>query len=96
MQSLSDRFDKFHDDEYIQFSRIDSPACLRPDLCAFLRLNELCPSNSVIVSCAEHDQIWLSVDCDEFNNAASDDDILMLTRCGVIYDENTDSLSMFV
>ena len=95
MQDLNERFAK-HEDEYIKFDRVTAPAHPRPDICAFLRLHELCPGTRDIVSCAGHDEIWLDVDVEEFNEKASDDDILMLTRCGVRYDEDVDSLAMFV
>lgn len=95
MQDLTERFAKYEDD-YIRFERVESPAHPRPDICAFLKLHELCPGDRDMVSCAGHDEIWLDVDCEDFNEKASDHDILMLTRCGVRYDEETDSLAMFV
>ena len=95
MQDLAERFEKY-EDEHIQFERIESPAHPRPDVCAFLKLHELCPGTRDMVSCAEHDEIWLSIDPEELNKKATDDDILLLVRCGVRYDDDIDSLGMFV
>ena len=49
-----------------------------------------------MVSAAAHDQIWLGVDPDALNAAASDDDLIFLMRCGVGYDSNEDGFYMFV
>lgn len=95
MQDLAERFEKYEDD-FLKFERIESPSHPRPDMCAFLRLHELCPGTKDMVDGARHDEIWLSVDPEELQGKASDDDILLLTRCGVRYDDDADSLAMFV
>lgn len=96
MSDFKSRLDAV-EDEYIKFNRVESPLSNRPDLCAFLLIEKLAPGKSRdIVTAAEHDVIYLDVDVDALNKAASDDDILTLCRCGVMYDEETDSLAMFV
>jgi hypothetical protein len=49
-----------------------------------------------MVSAAEHDEIYLSIDMEDFAKVASEEDILFLTRCGVRFDEEYDCLAMFV
>jgi hypothetical protein len=83
-----------HDDEYLEFKRIENPRHPRPDICAFLMLHEVCPGTGDMVCSAEHDQIWLDVDVKKLAKVATSDLIRDLTRCGVLYDEGTESLSM--
>ncbi len=75
------------------------------DLDAFLLLDRLVSSEPVthgvghrrdMVSCAEHDQIWLNVDLDRLAAAATLEDVANLQRLGVMLDSSTDSLSVFV
>ena len=96
MIDLYATFEK-HNDEHIKFERVENKLHSRPDICAFLLLDKLLPNDGRdIVSAASHDEIWLDVDCDKLAEVATDDDILMLVRCGVMFDSSTDSLSMFV
>lgn len=88
-------FEKF-DDDYIQFERIEKPLHPRPDLCAFLLLDQLLPGGRDMVCAAEHDEIWLDVDCDALATVATETDILTLVRCGVRYDDDIEALCMYV
>ena len=96
-RTLHERFEAVND-EYIKFENIENPPTNRADLCAFLLLDKLVPSErpNDIVLCSEHDEIWLDIDAEKLNAVATDDDILFLTRCGVGYDSDRDALSMFV
>ena len=87
--------EKFFEEHSDKFLVQESPY-YRRDLQAFNRINELVPGNTVMVSAAAHDQIWLGVDPDALNAAASDDDLIFLMRCGVGYDSNEDGFYMFV
>jgi hypothetical protein len=87
-------FEEF-EEEYIKFDRIDNPPSKRPDICAFLLIDKLLPGNGDIISASEHDEIYLDVDCEKFEKLVTKEDIIYLSRCGVHYDEDTDSLSMF-
>ena len=83
-------------DEYIQFERIENPLHRRPDICAFLRLDQLVPGKPRdMVSAAEHDEIFLDVEPEKLAEVATQEDIVYLHRCGVRYDVDTDSLAMF-
>lgn len=106
MLNLKETFGKF-DDDFLKFEHIENPRHRSPDLCAFLLLAELAPEiiktkgpyfgrHEDIVGCAEHDQIWLSVDLEQLAEKATEDNILELVRCGVRYDDDIDSLSMYV
>lgn len=84
-------------DEYIKFERIEKPRHRRPDICAFLLLDELVPGEPRdMVAAAEHDEIWLDVDCDALAEVATQEHIVELSRCGVRYDPEMDSLAMNV
>jgi len=92
---LEARFEQFEND-YIKFEKMENKLHSRPDICAFLLLDRLVPGNRDIVSAAEHDEIYLDVDCELLAAAASDEDIRTLVRCGVRYDSDVESLAMFV
>lgn len=87
-------FEKYAD-EYIKFDRIGHPLHPRPDICAFLMLDNLVPGDRDIVSASEHDEFYLSVAPEELAKVATEDDIRDLVRCGLRYDESYDSLCMF-
>lgn len=93
MLNLEEVFAK-HDKEYLQFECVLDPSSKRPDLCAFLLLDQIMPSDTDIVVSASHDEIWLSVDCEELAKVATEYQIITLIRCGVRYD--SDCLCMFV
>lgn len=95
MLDIKTTFDKY-ESEFLKFDRIERKLNSRPDLCAFLLLDTLAPNpGRDIVSSAEHDQIFLDTDCEILAHVATEQDILTLARCGVMYDSETDSLSMF-
>lgn len=83
---------KKHNKDYLKFKRVESKKTNRPDLHAFLLLDELFPDNKDIVSAASHDELWLSIESEDIEKL-TEDQILELTRCGIRYDE--DSLCMF-
>lgn len=96
MLNLDEVFEKFADD-YIEFERVENKLHTRPDICEFLLLDKLVPNpGHDMVAAGEHDKIWLDVDCKKLAAVATEDDILMLTRCGVQYDDDVGSLAMFV
>lgn len=94
MKTLHDRFEQFSD-EHGKFARIESPRHDRPDICAFLMIHELAGGKGDIISASEHDQIWIDASCDKLNEVATDEQIRDLVRCGVMYDDDIESLSMF-
>lgn len=84
------------DGEYLKFERIKIKPSGRPDLCAFLLLDRLCPGKRDIVGSAEHDEIFLDTELSELSKLASLEDIIYLARCGVRFDTDSESLAMFV
>ncbi len=93
-ERLTALFEK-HDDEYIKFENIPESDRRhhRHDVCAFIYLDEKLGGKGDVVSAAEHDEIYLDFDNLE---QLTDEDVLYITRCGVRYDSDTDSLAMFV
>lgn len=84
-----------HDGEYIKFDRITTRRSNRPDMHAFLLLDELVPGTKCMVAAAEHDEIWLAVSPEQLAEAATEAIVIELARCGVRYDDDVESLAMF-
>jgi hypothetical protein len=83
------------DDEFLKFERVANKKSTRPDLHAFILLNELVPGETDIVSAAEHDEIFLSIDCEELAKVVTLEQVIELSRCGVRYHDEYDCLCMF-
>lgn len=95
IENLEELFDK-HDDDFIKFERVKNKLSSRPDIHAFILLNQLVPGDYDMVSAAEHDEIFLDVDPEELAKVATEEQIVELIRCGVRYSGETGSLAMFV
>lgn len=96
IDSLEELFESLND-EFLKFERVEAPLSRRPDLCAFILLEELLPGGTSDLICsAEHDEIWLDVDVEELAKVATEGDIRTLVRCGVRYDSDINSLALFV
>ncbi len=86
----------FHEDhdEYIKFDRVEKKRSNRPDLHAFLLLDELQPRSCDMVCSSHHDEFYLDTELnDEFIEKLTRDTVIELIRCGVRYSE--DSFCMF-
>lgn len=96
MIDLKLAFEKFSGN-YQRFEKVANKLNHRPDLNAFLLLDKLVPgADRDLVSSASHDEIWLDVDCELLAEVAIEDDIHTLVCCGVRYDDDSESLAMFV
>lgn len=103
LEDLPEFFEE-HGDEFLRFERVDPFKKLsnRPDLHAFLVLDRLMENvlgsngGEDIISSTSHDEIWISVDVEKLLTVISDEELIDLHRCGVRYDEQYDSLCMFV
>lgn len=84
-----------HEKEYIKFDNIENKLSSRPDIHAFILLNQLVPGKRDMVSASEHDVFYLDVSPEELDKVATEEQMLDLIRCGVMYDSEADSLSMF-
>ena len=84
-----------YEDDFLKFDKIPAERRLskRPDLNAFMLLDTLVPETEDIVCCAEHDQIYPSVNLDKLTSI-TEEQVSDLRRCG-LFIEN-DGLSMFV
>lgn len=89
-------FQEHVDEEHGKFDRVADKCSERGDLHGFLLLDALLTGKQDIVACAEHDEIWLNIDLDDLQKVSTEEDIKTLLRCGITYDEGTDSLHMFV
>ncbi len=67
----------------------------RRDLNAFLLLERILPGEGDMVSGAEHDEIFLGVDLEEFAKVATEEDVKNLIRCGVRFDDYREGFAMF-
>jgi len=83
-------------DEFLEFERIENPKHRRPDICAFIMLDELLPGDRDMVSSASHDEIFLDVDCNDLAEIATEEQIRDLIRCGIRYSNECGCLCMFV
>lgn len=82
---LHERFEKFSENDYLEFRKVKNKRSKRADLHAFIMLDEWFPSHMDIICSAEHDEIWLEVEDDDLQDL-TDDQILELVRCGCIYE----------
>lgn len=92
---LSAYFEK-HEDEFLKFERITNKLSNRPDIHAFLLLDKLVPGEGDMVSGSSHENIFLNTDVEKLLEIATAKDLIDLHRCGVMYDEDYESLHMFV
>ena len=96
MSEIHDKFEAVNDD-YLKFERIENKRSSRPDVHAFILLDELFPSEREmdLIECAEHDIYYFSIEGEQLNKL-TDDHILELTRCGIHYNEEYDRLCSHV
>lgn len=96
MIALFKRDDGVEYDEFLKDENIAKDRRLHRRA-AFLLLGQKVPSKNGedIVSAAEDDQIFLATDPKKLAKVATEEDILDLIRCGVMYDESNDCLAMF-
>lgn len=81
-EEMSELFEKYSNTHYL----VRGEENLR-DLDAFIRLQKLAPVDGDIISASEHDQFWLAHDEGKVAEAAIEEDVIYLVRCGVLYDE---------
>ena len=88
-----------HEAEHVHFERIPAHTLpsKRPDLCGFILLDKLLPTSKAgdIIGAAEHDKIWLNIDLEQLAPVITEDHIITLLRCGVLYDEDQGALYLF-
>ena len=89
---IHDRFEAVND-EYGNFCNVRNKLSTRSDIHAFILLNNIFPDSRDMVCAASHDAIFLEPDSYQIEQL-TDEQILDLVRCGVMHDEENESLSM--
>lgn len=87
---------KKHDDEHGMFERIVFPVSQCPDICAMLLLEDICNHRARMIAGTAHDVVYLSVDPSDVAGKITEDQVIYLSRCGVMFDEAENSFFMFV
>lgn len=90
-------FEQYYGDEHGRFDRVVNPPHPRPDIAALILLDRLVPDpGRKMISSAGHKQVmWLNISPEKLA-AATEDDILTLVRCGVVFDRKSGGLVMYV
>jgi hypothetical protein len=88
-------FEKYGKTDYIKFDRVERKRSRRPDLHAFLLLDELVPGARDIVCGSQHDVFYLDVEPGDLAAVVTDAQVLELVRCGVMHSEADECLRMF-
>ncbi len=95
MIDVKETFAKFENEEFLKFNQVVNKMSQRADINAFLLLDRLMPSDGDIIAAAEHDIIYLDANINKLAEIATEENIVELIRCGVMYDNETDSLMMY-
>lgn len=69
------------------------------DLCGLMYYADRMKFDGDIISCAEHDQVWLNGPDDAYDGECWPfmyEDVLYLNRCGIWWDDDVQSFSMWV
>lgn len=93
--NIKEIFDAIPEEDYLDFNAVENKLSQRADLHAFMVLDKLVPEHGDIISASEHDEFYLSIDCDELAKVLTMGEARDLSRCGVRYDEGFDCLCMF-
>lgn len=91
---LRDLFEK-HDELFMAFELYGRTGTCRPDLAAFILLDQLCPATGGIIIGAITGEIVLNIDPVELAKVITEEQVIELIRCGVRYDDQDNSLCMF-
>lgn len=101
--NLDDKFSKHHRNEYLHFERIPKQKrkhC-RADICAFIYLHEkLAPNETKNLIGGAGDEVIYFDFPDQDLEKLTEDDVIYLTRCGILYSNvnysGSKSLFMYV
>ena len=88
VEGMSELFEKYQDGEYLEFDRVSNKLSKRADLHAFMIFDKLFPDeDSCILGGASHDEIAFSIKPRDFASVATEELIIDLIRCGVIFED---------
>ena len=95
LERLEELFELYENNgEFLKFERVENKKSLRPDLHAFILLDDLVPGKIDMITAAEHDEIWLHINPEDLCCVITEEQVRELVRCGVRYSD--ESLTMFV
>jgi uncharacterized radical SAM superfamily Fe-S cluster-containing enzyme len=84
-----------HEEDFLDFDSVKDKKSNRADLHAFIILDSLFPSDNDIIANSEHEIIFIDVDVDEFCDKITEDVLLDLHRCGILYNTRDDAIFMY-
>lgn len=96
-QEMADLFEK-QNKEYLQFANVIVRFCNRPDLHAMILLNEIADDDCSDIVCRAPDtynEFAFRLDVDNIAANITEEQIIDLIRCGVMYDKQHNILTMF-
>lgn len=86
-QDLEELFKK-HDEEFLEFDRVENKLSKRRDVHLFVFLDNLMKeseSKCDLISDCEHSKLYFILDIEEFCHFATEQDIIEAVRCGLMY-----------
>lgn len=92
--TIEELFEK-HQDEFLQYERDSSLKCEPRDITLFNMLSDLAAGGGLIAG-ALHEEIFFSVDLNDFVRFFSEEEVVRMIRCGLRYDSERECLCMFV
>jgi len=95
LDEMDELWQKFMDDEYHKFDRVQNKLSQRADVHAFILLDKLVPGTEDMIGCSEHDEFYPSTDVEELAKVITEEQVLELVRCGLRFDSGLPSLAMF-
>ncbi len=89
-------FEEF-EGEYLKFDRVENKLSQRPDVHAFIMLDQMFPETKPrdLISGANHDEFYLRIDADDLFEKATKEQLIDLHRCGLLYNAEEDYLYFF-
>ena len=93
MREIKRLFEK-HDGEFLKFERVENKKSKRPDLNAFILLDNLFTEEKNIISGACEGDVSINFK-EEQMLLLSEDDIIELRRCGASYNSEFDCIEIY-
>jgi len=96
LETVQKWFDEASEEsKFDEFEKIKNKHSNRPDLHALIMLDKLFDSACDMISCAEHDEVFLDISTEDIATLTKEQ-VYELVACGVYYSSDVDSLHMFV
>lgn len=97
MRDIQKWFDRYHDEEFLEFDHIPADAKLHPrrDLCGLLYLHNLFGGEGDVIRGVYGKTVWLACGDDQLNKLTKKD-VVYLLCCGIVLDSDTSRLAIVV